>query len=272
MGILNVTPDSFSNHGEHFDHTKAIEHGLHLLEQGADIVDIGGESTRPETPVANSQAVPEGEELRRILPVMEGMLKAKPDAIISVDTYKACVAKAGIEAGAQIVNDVSGGSWDDAMLSAISELECGIVLMHTRGRPREWKSLPKEPRIFELVSRELARTAEQARAAGVERERIVLDPGFGFGKGADENYALLAHFDDFEGLGYPLLSGASRKGFIGKALAAAREEDVPAQERLFGTLAAVTASILKGAHIVRVHDVRAARDAALVADEILKAR
>lgn len=272
MGILNVTPDSFSNYGEHFDHTKAIEHGLRLLEQGADIIDIGGESTRPGTPVANPDAIPEGEELRRILPVLEGVLKAKPDGIISVDTYKASVAKAAIESGAEIVNDVSGGSWDDAMLPALSELGCGFVLMHTRGRPQEWKSLPKEPRIVELVNHELAKTAEQARAAGVEHDRVVLDPGFGFGKGAEENYALLAHFDEFERLGYPLLAGASRKGFIGKALAAINDDDVPAQERLFGTLAAVTASILKGAHIVRVHDVRAARDAALVADEILKAQ
>jgi dihydropteroate synthase len=275
MGIVNVTPDSFSDGGDHFDHNKAIDHGLHLLEQGADILDIGGESTRPGARVANLDAVPEGEELRRILPVLEGVLKSRPNAIISVDTYKSCVAKAAIESGAELVNDVSAGQWDRTMLRTISQAECAVVLNHTRGRPDEWKSLPKEPEIIALIKRELGESAEKALAAGINRDRIVLDPGFGFGKGFDENYAILANFDDLAELGFPLLAGVSRKGFIARTLAGdktADPDDIPPSERLFGTVAGLTACILKGAHIVRVHDVRAARDAALVADEILKAR
>src|SRR5207237_1024317 len=176
---------------------------------------------------------------------------------------------AAVEAGAEIVNDVSGGNWDKAMLASAAQWRCGIVLMHTRGRPQEWKSLPKEPRILELVNRELTRSGERAMAAGIKREAVVLDPGFGFGKGFAENYAMLAHLEQFSSLKFPLLAGPSRKGFIGKTLAGPKsgDDDVPAQERMFGTLAAVTACILKGAHIVRVHDIRAARDAALVADE-----
>jgi dihydropteroate synthase len=273
MAILNVTPDSFSDGGQHFDHHKAIEHGLRLLEQGADILDIGGESTRPGTPVANPDAVPQGEELRRILPVVEGILKANASVIISVDTYKACVARAAIEAGAEIVNDVSGGAWDKSMLAAMAEARCGVVLTHTRGTPQLWKELPPEPRMVEVVIQELASAADRAVSSGLQRDCVVLDPGFGFGKGFDENYAMLAHFEQFAGMGFPLLAGVSRKGFIGKTLANRNSpEDVPMHERLFGTLAAVTASILNGAHVVRVHDVRAARDAALVADEILKAQ
>ncbi|HKD92296.1 MAG TPA: dihydropteroate synthase [Terriglobales bacterium] len=276
MGILNVTPDSFFEKGEHFDHKKAVEHGLHLFEQGADILDIGGESTRPGTPVAHPAAVPEGEELRRILPVLEGVLKCRRGAIISVDTYKSCVAKAAIEAGAEIVNDVSGGRWDEAMLKTMASLDCGVVLSHSRGRPQEWKSLPREREIVALVARELGESVQQATTAGVQRARVVVDPGFGFGKGFDENYTLLAHLAEFSHLDLPLLVGTSRKGFIGKTLLRVNEsgaaEDTPPQERLYGTIATVTACILQGAHVVRVHDVRAARDAALVADEILRAQ
>jgi dihydropteroate synthase len=246
-----------------------------MLDQGADILDIGGESTRPGTRVANSDALPEGEELRRILPVLEGILKSRSDAVISVDTYKSCVAKAAIETGAEIVNDVSGGTWDAAMLPTVAELKCGFVLSHSRGRPDEWKSLPKERDIVALVKRELGDSVQRATAAGLQREHIVIDPGFGFGKRFDENYAMLAHLEEFSGIGLPLLAGTSRKGFIGKTLARMNEsgelEDTPPQERLYGTIATVTACILKGAHIVRVHDVRAARDAALIGDQILRA-
>jgi len=276
MGILNVTPDSFSEKGEHFDHNKAVEHGLHLFEQGADILDIGGESTRPGTPVANPDAVPEGEELRRILPVLEGVLKGRRGALISIDTYKSCVAKAAIESGAEIINDVSGGRWDAAMLKTIAALDCGLVLSHSRGRPQEWKSLPEDRDIVAHVARELGESVEQTTSAGVQRSRIVVDPGFGFGKGFDENYVMLAHLEKFSSIGLPLLVGTSRKGFIGKTLVRVNErgelEDTPPQERLYGTIATVTASILKGAHVVRVHDVRAARDAALITDEILRAQ
>ncbi len=270
MGVVNVTPDSFSDGGDHFDHHKAIDHALHLFGQGADILDIGGESTRPGAAVGQSGAVPEGEELRRILPVLAGVLKQRPEAIISVDTYKACVARAAVEAGAEIVNDVSGGGWDDAMLAAMAATRCGVVLNHTRGRPEEWKSQPKQRDLISSLKSGLAKVAGKAIDAGIARESIVLDPGFGFGKGMDENYEMLARFDEFAQLKFPLLAGPSRKGFIGKALAEGRgTDDVPPQERLFGTLAAVTACILRGAHVVRIHDVRAARDAALVADRVV---
>ncbi|MBV8207376.1 MAG: dihydropteroate synthase [Acidobacteria bacterium] len=275
MGVLNVTPDSFSNHGQHFDHHKAIEHGLHLLECGADIVDIGGESTRPGTAAGTSEALPENEELRRILPALEGIKKARPDALISIDTYKSTVAKAALEAGAHIINDVSGGAWDPAMYAAAAELGCGFVLTHTRGQPAEWKKLKPEPEIVKLVVRELEERLQLALEAGVGRERIVLDPGFGFGKGWEENYRMLAGFDEFGRLGFPLLAGTSRKKFIGKTLervnTAGEREEAPPRQRLYGTLASAVACILKGAHIVRVHNARAMRDAALVADEILRA-
>jgi dihydropteroate synthase len=271
MGVVNVTPDSFSDAGHHFDHHKAIEHALHMLEQGADLVDLGGESTRPGVEVGEQSAVPQNEELRRILPVLEGILKARPEAIVSVDTYKSKVACAALEAGAQIINDVSGGQWDREMLAALAVPPCGLVLMHTRGRPDQWRDQPKSPYIVAEVRDGLAQIAQSAAQAGIARERIVLDPGFGFGKMGDENYALLAHFSELHQLGFPLVAGTSRKGFIAATLAASgKSADCPPAERLFGTLATVTAAILEGAHVVRVHDVRAARDAAAVADAILK--
>jgi len=268
MGVLNVTPDSFSDAGEHFDRNRAVEHALHILEQRADIIDIGGESTRPGVKVREQAAVPANEELRRILPVIEGVLRARSDAIISVDTYKSAVARAALDAGAEIINDVSAGHWDAQMFSTIAAAGCGAVLMHTRGRPEEWRKLPKEPQIVQVVLHDLANAVQSATGAGVARKNMVLDPGFGFGKNFEDNYPLLAHFDQLQQLGLPLMVGTSRKGFIGRTLARKGEDAAPA-ERLFGTLASITACILKGAHIVRVHDVRAARDAALVADAIL---
>src|SRR5437588_555934 len=180
MGVVNVTPDSFSDAGQHFDHRKAIEHGLHMLDSGADLIDLGGESTRPGVEVAERTAVPEPEELRRVVPVLEGILRARPQAIVSVDTYKAGVARVALDIG-----------------------------------------------------------------AGIAKERLALDPGFGFGKMGGENYSLLAHFGALHELGYPLLTGVSRKGFIGATLAASgKATDCPPPERLYGTLAAVTACIL----------------------------
>ena len=273
MGVVNVTPDSFSDAGQHFDHRKAIEHGLHMLDSGADLIDLGGESTRPGVEVAERTAVPEPEELRRVVPVLEGILRARPQAIISVDTYKADVARVALDIGAEIINDVSGGQWDRDMIRTLAELECGLVLMHTRGRPHEWRSQPKSLDIVDEVRHDLANIVQSATGAGIAKERLVLDPGFGFGKMGDENYSLLAHFGALHELGYPLLTGVSRKGFIGATLAASgKATDCPPPERLYGTLAAVTACILGGVHIVRVHDVRAVRDAAQVADAVLQAR
>ena len=267
MGIINVTPDSFSDGGRFADTASAVAHGLRLLEQGADILDIGGESTRPGAKAAVSAE----EELRRVLPVITTIKKQRPDAVISIDTYKASVARAAAAAGAEIVNDVSALRWDPQMAATIAEIKCGAVLMHMRGRPEEWRTLPPPVDIFLLVKRELREWVEAAVVAGVRRERIALDPGFGFGKNFDQNYPLLARFQDLQSLGFPLLAGTSRKSFLGRTLA--RDgKDASATDRLYGNLAAHTALILKGAHILRTHDVKAAVDAARVTDAILEAR
>jgi dihydropteroate synthase len=281
MGIVNVTPDSFSDGGQYFALNDAVDHALGLLDQGADILDVGGESTRPGARVvpddetSNAEAVSAQEELRRILPVIEQIKRVVPGVIISVDTYKAEVARRAVEAGAEIINDISALAWDPAMPRTISQLGCGAVLMHTRGRPEQWRSLPPLPcdEVVPLVVRELRQSVAAAETAGISRDRIVLDPGFGFGKSFDENYPLLAHLDDLHGLGFPVLVGTSRKSFIGKTVGGCSGwgEPVPPTARLYGTLASETAAILKGAHILRVHDVAATREAAAVADEILNA-
>jgi dihydropteroate synthase len=300
MGIVNVTPDSFSDGGLYLDRDQAVAHAQRLLDEGADILDIGGESTRPGARVQASAAtssndaikqpassaspktaVTAEEELKRVLPVIAEMKKKHPAAVLSIDTYKAAVARAAVAAGAEIVNDVSGFRWDRQMAKTVAELKCGAVLMHTRGRPEDWRTkdwrteewgtLPPPGDIVLLVKRELKEWAEAAVLSGVRRERIVLDPGFGFGKSFEENYPLLARFGDLQALGFPLLAGTSRKSFIGRTLAK-NGKDVPASDRLYGTLASQTALILKGAHIVRTHDVKAASDAARIADAILQAR
>ncbi len=267
MGIVNVTPDSFSDGGLYLDSGKAADHALQLLDEGADIIDVGGESTRPGARVEVSAE----EELRRVMPVITAIKKQRPDTIVSIDTYKASVARAAAAAGAEIVNDVSGLRWDPQMAKTIAEMKCGAILMHMRGRPEEWHSLPPPGDIVLLVKRELREWAEAAVLAGVRRERIVLDPGFGFGKSFDQNYPLLAHFQDLQSLGFPLVAGTSKKSFLGRTLA--RDgKDADAADRLYGNLAAHTALILKGAHILRTHEVKAAVEAARVADAILEAR
>jgi dihydropteroate synthase len=267
MGVVNVTPDSFSDGGQFLDRDQAVAHAQRLLEEGADILDIGGESTRPGTKVT----VNADEELKRVLPVIAELKKKAPTAILSVDTYKATVARAAVNAGAQIVNDVSGLRWDTQMAKTAADLKCGVVLMHMRGRPEEWRDLPPPGDIVLLVKRELKDWAEKAVLAGVRRERIVVDPGFGFGKNFDENYPLLARFSELQSAGFPLLAGTSRKSFIGRTLAQ-DGKDAPPDARLYGSLATQVALILKGAHIIRTHDVKAAVEAARVGDAILAAR
>jgi len=265
MGVVNVTPDSFSDGGDFFHADRAVEHALELLDEGADILDIGGESTRP----GKKEPVSEQEELRRVVPVVAGVLRQAPDAIISVDTYKAAVAAEAVRKGAEIVNDVSAFRWDPQMAATVAGLQCGAILMHMRGRPEEWRSQPADPDLVGTVKKELADAARVARAAGVARESIMLDPGFGFGKNFDENYPLLARLAELQALGYPILSGTSRKSFLGRTLAHGGQDAAP-RERIVGTLATVTASILKGAHVVRVHDVKVTVEAAKVADAILR--
>jgi dihydropteroate synthase len=266
MGIVNVTPDSFSDGGEHFSSDAAIAHALELHQAGADILDIGGESTRPGAKVGLKDAVVSAEdELNRVLPVIAGIKRAEPRSIVSVDTYKAPVAKIAAESGAEIVNDVSGLQWDPDMAAVVSRLGCGLVLMHARGRPDEWASLPAVPDLVTIVKRELRERADKAIMAGIRRERIALDPGFGFGKRNEENYPILRRFEEFHELRYPLVAGVSRKSFIGRALARnGRQAEV--SDRLFGTVGAEVATALKGAHIIRTHDVKACVEALRLAD------
>jgi dihydropteroate synthase len=263
MGVVNVTPDSFSDGGAYIDAEKAVVRAEQLLDEGATIIDVGGESTRP-----GSEVVSEEEERRRVLPVIRDLKRRWPLAVVSVDTYKAAVARAAVEVGAEVVNDVGGFRWDAKMAKTLAELKVGAVLMHSRGKPEEWKALPPIGDPVLMVKRDLRQWAETATLAGIKRDRLVLDPGFGFGKRFEENYPMLAHFGELQQMGFPLLAGVSRKSFVGRALAR-DAKDAPVEERLYGTLAAETALILKGAHIIRTHDVRFALEAARMADAIV---
>jgi dihydropteroate synthase len=270
MGVLNTTPDSFSDGGGFTTHASAIEHALAMFGEGADIVDVGGESTRP----GKHEPLNIPEEIDRVVPVLEGVLRHRPESILSVDTYKAETAAAALRAGAEIVNDVSGLLWDRAMARVCAATGCGVVLMHTRGRPEEWHALPAmDPRqVVPQVKQELAERLQAALEAGIECERIVLDPGFGFGKAYDRNYSLLAGLAELSSLGRPLLVGVSRKRFLGRTLAPLCDGiDAPVERRGVASLAAVTAAILAGAALVRVHDVRSTREAAAIADAVLQA-
>lgn len=267
MGVLNVTPDSFSDGGLFSRAADAVRQALTMLDEGAGVVDVGGESTRP-----GARRLSAMEEQERVLPVLEGILRERPECVLSVDTYHAETARAAVAAGAEIVNDVSGLTWDAEMALACAELQCGLVLMHTRGRPEEWRTQPRlaQASVVPLVQEGLACSLKLAVAAGVERARVVLDPGFGFGKAFENNYPLLAHQERLLSLGQPLLAGLSRKSFLGRTVAAATGvEDVPVRARGNATIAATVAAILAGASVVRVHDVRAAVEAAAVADAIL---
>jgi dihydropteroate synthase len=279
MGILNVTPDSFSDGGHFYapEHApeRALEQAKKMLDEAADIIDIGGESTRP-----NATPLTPGEEQSRILPVIVSLLQQRPETIVSVDTFHASTARHAIEAGAEIVNDVSGHLWDPDMSTTCAKLSCGAILMHTRGRPQDWPSLPPlaPNEVLPLVLTELEQRLEAAMTAGIQRNRIVLDPGFGFGKRLDENYPLLAHLDELRQFNLPILAGASRKGFLAHTLAQHPSLSVllnggsPSMEdRLHATTAANVAAILAGAHIIRTHDVRPAVEAAAIADRILTA-
>jgi len=278
MAVVNITPDSFSDGGLYFDSQKAVAHALRLLDEGADLLDLGAESTRPGSHAGEpgTAAVSAEEEQERLLPVIEAVLKARPKTIISVDTYKSATARAAIEAGAEIVNDVSGLVWDSQMASVCAELACGVVLMHSRGRPGEWSEQPALDResALMLVRDGLISSLRTAGEAGVAFERIVLDPGYGFGKRFDENYALLALQWELLALGRPLLAGVSRKSFLAKTLERLRNDadlKVSKESREIASIAAQVAAILKGASIVRVHKVKEAVEAAAIADEVLAA-
>ena len=250
MGVVNVTPDSFSDGGKWFGEDEAIAHARQLAAEGADILDVGGESTRP-----GSDVVPEAEERRRVVPVVRALAAAVP-LPVSVDTRKANVARAAIEAGAHIVNDVSALG-DPAMAALVAATGSGLVLMHMLGEPKSMQKAPSYADVVGEVSAFLAQRARSAESAGVPRDAIVLDPGIGFGKrtgsGVEDNATLLKGLGTLKRLGYPILVGASRKSFIGNILR------VPLAERLEGSLAAAAIAVWNGADIVRVHDVRATR-------------
>ena len=273
MAIVNLTPDSFSGDGlEGRGLQVALEAVCTAVDGGADIVDLGAESTRPGAVPLNSE-----EEQARLLPVLAAALRERPEAVLSVDTYHAATALAAVACGAEIVNDVSGLQWDPGMADAVASCACGLVLMHTRGRPREWSALPPQGREAMLahVMDGLAERLALARTAGIAAERIVLDPGFGFGKQGCENFTLLRELPQLQRFGRGLLIGLSRKGFLGNAVHGVQLRTVPTQSpasaRRDATLAANVTAILAGANILRVHDLQASREAAAIADEVLAA-
>jgi dihydropteroate synthase len=258
FGILNVTPDSFSDGGDFLDPEAAARHAGGLLDEGADAIDVGGESTRP-----GSDPVSEEEELRRVVPVVQRILEARPEALISVDTYRARTAEAALDAGARIVNDVTALRGDPRMAALVADAGCPVVLMHMLGEP---KTMQREPRYDDVVGEVrhfLEERAGHADAAGVAAENIILDPGIGFGKTPEHNLTLLRHLDSIVGLGFPVLLGASRKRFIG-AITGAEE----AKGRVFGTVATTVLGYERGATIFRVHDVGANREALAVAEAV----
>lgn len=269
MGIINLTPDSFSDGGRFLTPANAIEAALAMFEEGAAIVDLGAESTRP----GSRQALAATEEIDRLLPVIEGVRRDRANAILSIDTYKAETAEAALRAGVEIVNDVSGLLWDLEMARICAASGCGLVMTHTRGRPQEWRTLPKlaAQQVMPLIKRELAGQLQAAINAGILRDRIVLDPGLGFGKTFDNNYSVLAELGSLRDLGQPLLVGPSRKSFLARTLAPLFEgTDAPMESRTNASLAAATAAILAGADIIRAHDVRPALEVAAIADAVLE--
>ena len=262
MGVLNVTPDSFSDGGEFLDPQRAIERALDMERAGADLLDIGGESTRPGSTGTSAEA-----ELARILPVLEGLHRALKIPI-AVDTRKSQVAEAAISAGARIINDISGLRFDPHIAEVARASGVPLILMHLRGEPATMQKGPFAGDVMKAVARGLRASIKKARAAGVRKSQIIIDPGIGFGKSFEQNYELLRKLPELAKLGYPLLVGTSRKGFLGATLA--RDgKPAPPEERLWATAATVTASILGGAHIVRVHDVAEMAQVARVADCLL---
>ncbi|MBV9210568.1 MAG: dihydropteroate synthase [Acidobacteria bacterium] len=259
MGVLNLTPDSFSDGGRFADEDAALRRAEEMIEEGADMIDVGGESTRP-----GGAAVTAEEELSRVVPVIEKLAK-RFNLPISVDTTKSTVARAALEAGAEIVNDISALRFDFHIADEVAKAGAGLVLMHSRGTPATLHRLPPAPDIFSELRVSLRRSLNMAERRGVPRAAIALDPGIGFGKTFEQNLALIARLAEFaEGFaGFPILVGTSRKSFIGRIL-----DDAPVEARLHGTMATVAAAVLNGAHIVRVHDVRAAVETVRVIDAV----
>jgi dihydropteroate synthase len=261
VGILNVTPDSFSDGGEFLDPATAASHAATMLDEGAGIIDVGGESTRP-----GSDPIPREEEARRVVPVIERILSMHPNAVVSIDTYRAATAEAALQAGARMVNDVSALRGDPRMAEVVADARCPVVLMHMLGEPKTMQRDPRYDDVVREVREFLFARAEHAVAAGVAPEDIMLDPGIGFGKTLEHNLKILSGLDVIVELGFPVLVGASRKSFIGRISGV--EE---ARERVFGTVAANVIACERGATFFRVHDVRANREALAVVRAVIGA-
>ena len=258
MGILNVTPDSFSDGGKFLNPKDAIKQALIMAEQGADIIDVGGESTRP-----GSDSVPLEEELRRVMPVIEEIAK-NTDIPISIDTYKSEVALRALDAGAEMVNDISALRFDPQMKKIISKYDIPVILMHIKGTPKNMQDNPHYDNVIQEILDYLKESIQMAENSGIDKDKIIIDPGIGFGKRVKDNLEILRNLDKFTSLGKPILLGLSRKSFIGKVL------DLPLDQRLEGSLAALAVAVLNGAKLLRVHDIKESKRAAQMADAILK--
>ncbi|NWF94065.1 MAG: dihydropteroate synthase [Syntrophaceae bacterium] len=256
MGVLNVTPDSFSDGGLYFDREKAIAHGLKMVEEGADFIDVGGESTRP-----GSKPIGLEEELRRVIPVIESLAK-EVDVPISIDTYKSGVAQRAIEAGAEMINDISGLNLDPNLAHVAVREDVPLILMHIRGTPETMQKDVHYDSLFSEILRYLKESIKRAESAGVDPGQIIIDPGIGFGKTVEDNLLIIKNLSEFRILGKPILLGTSRKSFIGRIL------NAEVTERLEGTLSSIAIGVLTGAHIIRCHDVLQAKRAIAVADAI----
>ena len=257
MGIVNVTPDSFSDGGKFFSPEVAISHASKLITQGADIIDIGGESTRP-----GAEQVSESEELKRVIPVIEKIRTDNPTILISIDTTKASVAKHAVEAGADIINDVSGLSFDNNMIGIVESFNIPVVIMHMKGNPQNMQLNPKYKDIVNEILDFFKMKIKIAIQSGINRSMIILDPGIGFGKTVEHNFELLSRLNEFNVLELPIMIGPSRKSFIGITL------DLPPEDRLEGTAAAVSAGVMNGASIVRVHDVKSMKRVVRIIEKV----
>ena len=259
VGVLNVTPDSFSDGGQNFEPARAIDRALEMASEGADIIEVGGESTRPGATRLSVE-----EELSRVLPVLKGLV-GRLKAPIAIDTYKSEVAAAAAAEGASIINDVSALRFDPALADVAAREHAVLVLMHMRGEPATMQKIEPSPDIFAEISSDLGDAIRLAESCGVKRERIVIDPGVGFGKTLEQNLAILNHLERFDSFNLPLMIGTSRKSFIGRITGR------PEADRAFGSAASIAIAILRGAHLVRVHDVKQMVDAARIADAIISA-
>ena len=257
MGILNVTPDSFSDGGKFKSHDQAIGHAVKMIKEGANIIDIGGESTRP-----GAKAVQLEEELMRIIPIIEA-IRLKSDCLISIDTYKSKVAEAALDAGADMVNDISGLTFDHNMASLVAERNVPVIIMHIKGKPGDMQKNPNYDNLIKEIKVFFELQIAIAKRAGIDSGNIILDPGIGFGKRLEDNFEIIRELGQISTMGYPVLLGPSRKSFIGFTL------DLPIEERIEGTLASITAGVINGARIVRVHDIRATRRTLTITEKIM---